>query len=172
MHSTLPKDYCASGVTCMETTRWKQSFSINVAELDRQHKRLFDTVAELEYSLNMGRADTIIDEVLAKVVAHTIEHFAAEEALMYENGFPDLAAHCHEHSMLSQQLTTFNLSHMAGRQGVPVALLEFLKTWLQEHILKSDKKYCDFLNTRLNSDKSEPTLESAALMRQKTQPLS
>ena len=132
----------------METIRWKQSYNINVAELDMQHERLFRTVAELERALDMGSADTIINETLRKVVSHTIEHFATEEALMQEHGFPGLAAHCHEHSMLAQKLTEFNLSNMAGRPGIPAALLEFLQTWLREHVLKSDKRYGDFLDTR------------------------
>ena len=132
----------------METLRWKQSYSVNVAELDLQHERFFGTVAELELALSLGRADTIINEVLEKIVTHTIEHFAAEEAMMQEQGFPGLAAHSYEHCVLSQKLSQFNLSNMAGRPGIPSALLEFLQTWLREHILKSDKKYGDFLNAR------------------------
>jgi hemerythrin len=132
----------------METLRWDQSYSVNVAELDLQHQRLFHTVAELEHALSKGSSDAIINEILKKVVSHSIEHFATEEALMQEHGFPGLAAHCHEHNLLSQELTQFNLSNMAGRPGIPAALLDFLQTWLREHILKSDKQYSDFLNAR------------------------
>ena len=132
----------------MGTLRWDQSYSVNVAELDLQHERLFRTVAELESALEKGGADTFINEILDKVVAYTVDHFATEEALMQEHGFPGFAAHCSEHNMLSQKLTQFNLSHMAGRPGVPAALLDFLQTWLREHIVKSDKRYGEFLNAR------------------------
>lgn len=132
----------------MGTLHWDQSYSVNIAELDLQHERLFRTVAELESALEKGGADTLINEILEKVVEHTIDHFATEEALMEEHGFPGLAAHCNEHSMLSQKLTQFNLSHMAGRPDVPAALLDFLQTWLREHIVKSDKQYGEFLSAR------------------------
>ena len=132
----------------MKTLRWDQAYSVNVAELDLQHKRFFRTVAELELALAMGSADAIINEILEKIVAHAMDHFATEEALMLEHGFPGLAAHCFEHSVLSQQLTQFNVSNKAGRPDIPAALLDFLQTWLREHILKSDKQYGEFLKAR------------------------
>ena len=134
----------------MKTLRWDQSYSVNVAILDLQHERLFHTVAELERALATEAPDTLIEEFIEKVVSHTIEHFATEEALMQEHGFPGLAAHCYEHSLLSQKLTQLNLSHMAGRPGIPAALLDFLQTWLREHILKIDKQYGEFLRSRLS----------------------
>ena len=139
----------------MKTLRWDQSYSVNVAELDLQHERLFRTVAELERAVAMGSAGSVINGILDKVVSYTIEHFATEEALMQEHGFPDLAAHCHEHNLLSQNLTQFNLSSMAGRPGVPAALLDFLQTWLREHILKSDKQYGEFLQRPRNKSSSK-----------------
>jgi hemerythrin len=128
--------------------RWDRSYSVNIAELDHQHQRLFRTVAELEYALRAGRADYVIDEVLEKVIEHTISHFAAEEELMQQHGFPGLAAHRNDHQQLAQKLATFNLSNMAGRPDLPPALLDFLQTWLREHILKTDKEYSEYLNAR------------------------
>jgi hemerythrin len=131
-----------------QSLRWDESCSVNIAELDHQHQRLFRTVDELEYAIREGRADSIVDQVLDKVVLHTIEHFATEEALMEEHAFPGLAEHRFEHSVLTQQLTQFDLSHRAGRPNIPSALLDFLQSWLRNHILKSDKQYSDFLNAR------------------------
>src|SRR5665811_786295 len=65
-----------------QTLWWDQSFSVNIAELDHQHQRLFRTVAELSYAVRTGRANSIINEVLEKVIQHTISHFAAEELLL------------------------------------------------------------------------------------------
>jgi hemerythrin-like metal-binding protein len=128
--------------------RWDFSYSVKIAELDHQHQRLFRTVAELEYAVRMGRADYVIDEVLEKVIEHTISHFAAEENLMEQHGFPGLAAHRRDHQMLAQKLTKFNLSNLAGRPDVPAALLDFLQDWLREHILKTDREYSEYLNAR------------------------
>ena len=128
--------------------RWDQSYSVNIAEMDHQHQRLFRAFAELEYALHTGRADSIIDEVLEKVIQHTISHFAAEEELLQQHGFPGLAAHRSDHQMLAQKLAKFNLSNMAGRPDIPAAFLVFLQTWLRDHILKKDKEYGEFLSAR------------------------
>src|ERR1035437_9961606 len=128
--------------------RWDQSYSVNIAEMDHQHQRLFRAVAELEYALHTGRADSIIDEVLEKVIQHTISHFAAEEELLQQHGFPGLAAHRYEHQMLAQKLSKFHLSNIAGNPDIPSSLLVFLQTWLRDHILKTDREYSVFLNAQ------------------------
>jgi hemerythrin-like metal-binding protein len=131
-----------------QSFRWDPSCSVNVTELDQQHQELFRTVAELEHALRTGRADAVINTLLEKVIEHTINHFAAEERLMEECGYPGLDAHRRDHQELSQKLTMFNLSNLAGVPGVPAALLVFLQGWLQDHILKTDKEYSGFLNKR------------------------
>jgi hemerythrin len=131
-----------------QTLWWDQSFSVNIAELDHQHQRLFRTVAELSYAVRTGRADSIINEVLEKVIQHTVSHFAAEELLLQQHGYPGLAAHRYEHQMLAQQLSKFHLSNIAGKPDIASSLLVFLQTWLRDHILKTDKDYSAFLNAR------------------------
>jgi hemerythrin-like metal-binding protein len=128
--------------------RWDPSARVNLAELDRQHEQLFRMVGELDRALGNGSADVVIDEVLEKLIQYTIHHFAAEESLMQQHGFPGLSAHRYDHQMLAQKLTKFNLSHKAGRPGIPSALLTFLQSWLHNHLLKADKEYNDFLNAR------------------------
>ena len=127
---------------------WNQRYSVNIAEFDHQHRRLFRTVTELDHALRTGRADSIIGQVLESLIRHTISHFAAEEALMQQHGFPGLAAHRYDHQLLAQKLTKFNLSYKAGRPDIPSALLVFLQAWWHDHILKTDNEYSQFLNAR------------------------
>ncbi len=75
-----------------------------------------------------------------------ISHFAAEEYIMEQRGFPHMTAHRHEHDMLAQKLAKFNLSHKAGRSNIPSFLLAFLQSTMIKHTLTSDKEYGIFLN--------------------------
>lgn len=127
---------------------WDQSFSVHVAELDHQHQRLFRTVAELNQAVRTGCAESVIGEILQKVIEYTISHFAAEESLLQQHGYPGLDAHRREHQTLAQQLTKFNLSYIAGKPDIPSSLLVFLQQWLRHHVLKTDKEYSAFLNAR------------------------
>src|SRR5208282_4119780 len=112
------------------TFRWTEKYSVNVAALDNQHKRLFATINELNQALASGEGKAVTEPVLQKLVDYAMSHFAAEEALLAEHGYPATA------------------SHRAGKPGVPVSLILFLQTWLKEHILVTDKAYTNFLNSR------------------------
>jgi len=62
--------------------------------------------------------------------------------------FPGLAPHQREHQEMVQQLTKFDLSHMAGKRDLAPALLKFLQEQWREHILKSDQEYGKFLKEK------------------------
>lgn len=128
--------------------RWDPSYSVHIAELDRQHQQLFRTIGELGHALHTGSAESIIDAVLESLVQHTIRHFAAEERLMQEHGFPGFYDHRSNHQLMSQKLTKFNLSRRAGRPEIPENLLNFLMAWWNDHVLKTDKEYSEFLNDK------------------------
>jgi hemerythrin len=75
--------------------------------------------------------------VLARLCAYVEVHFAYEEQVMRENGFPELPQHRLLHDKLRQQ--TLNLveemDHLTSH-----SMLQFLKEWFVEHILNQDKK--------------------------------
>lgn len=128
--------------------RWDDNYSVKIKDLDDQHKRLFAMIAELDSALQARHADSIIGELLENVIQYTISHFACEEELMQEHGFPGLAHHRDQHDALAQKLAKFNLSNMAGRSDIPLAFLTFLQAWWREHVLVVDQAYSDFLNAR------------------------
>ena len=61
----------------------------------------------------------------------------------------NLSAICFQSSVEDlQQLTKFDLSHMAGKRDLAPALLKFLQEQWREHILKSDQEYGKFLKEK------------------------
>ena len=130
------------------TFRWTEKYSVNVAALDNQHKRLFATIIELNQALASGEGKAVTEPVLQKLVDYAMSHFAAEEALLAEHGYPATASHRAEHDKFTASVAKFQADHRAGKPGVPVSLILFLQTWLKEHILVTDKAYTNFLNSR------------------------
>jgi len=57
------------------------------------------------------------------------------------------AAHKRAHEAFVQKVLTVVEAFKAGRAGVTLDVLNFLRDWIVEHILKVDKKYSDCLNT-------------------------
>ena len=130
------------------TFRWTERYSVNIAALDRQHQALFDTVNELKVALASGHGSVAIDEVLRKLFDYALQHFAVEETLMTEHDFPGLETHRAEHKRFARSIGNFLADYKAGKTGVPVELMVFLQSWLQDHLLKTDKAYSAYLNAR------------------------
>lgn len=128
--------------------RWTESYSVNIAALDRQHQGLFDTINDLNGALASGDGNAALEGILLKLVDYATVHFWSEEALMVEHNFPGLSTHRAEHERFSRCVAQFLQDFQAGKPGVPVSLMLFLQSWLKSHILGSDKAYSAYLNAR------------------------
>jgi hemerythrin len=127
---------------------WDAKYTLNIAEIDRQHQKLFGLFNELYEAMQQGRGNDVIGEVLASVLLYTGYHFEYEEKLFRECGYPEEAAHRAEHAKLAEQARTLVQKLEAGKNDVTVATLKFLVDWLNDHILGSDRKYAPFLIAR------------------------
>ncbi|HVM92826.1 MAG TPA: bacteriohemerythrin [Terriglobales bacterium] len=127
-----------------EVLTWKPEFSVHIAELDRQHQRLFRIIQELHRSIVAGHGHALIESAIARVVSYTIEHFATEENFMDEHGFPGSAAHRLEHNVLTLEIDKLQKEYEAGNADAAMKLLDFLQRWQVEHILRADMQYGEF----------------------------
>ncbi len=133
----------------METAfQWNDSYSVKVYAMDAQHRRLFEIVRELYDAMRSGHGKDVAGGVLRRLIDYTVNHFAAEEKLMKENGYPALAAHCVEHRALEAKVVAFKKDFDTGSNTITPELMKFLQNWLTTHILSVDQKYSDFLNSR------------------------
>ena len=124
---------------------WDAKYSVNIVEIDRQHQKLFSLFNDLYEAMQEGHGNDVIGEVLTSVVDYTAYHFAHEEALFRQYGYPDEVAHRAEHAKLAEQAKVLVQKHQAGQSHVSMATLKFLCDWLNDHIMGSDRKYAPFL---------------------------
>lgn len=121
---------------------WSDQYSVNNREIDEHHRHLFSLVNELHVAIlaRKGRAEA--EMALEWLVAHSQEHFAAEERLMQAGGYPRCQAHKEEHDRLLRQLGELERKFRQSRSGVAPDMLAFLvRDWLAGHILGMDKEY-------------------------------
>lgn len=122
---------------------WDESYSVNNAELDNQHKKWVEIVNDLLIGLEEDGGDyaDTSGEALAAMLRYARQHFMVEEKYMREIGFPETVAHIRIHNEF-YGLVSSSLSAAEGGGKVGAAeLLQFMRGWLLEHILKEDKKY-------------------------------
>lgn len=65
---------------------------------------------------------------------------------MYE--YPKASSNALEHNTLTKQVIDFQAQFKEGNARLTVQLMNFLKQWLTDHILGSDKEYAPFLKSK------------------------
>jgi len=128
----------------MPLVRWSPRFSVYVAEIDAQHRHLVDLLNRLHDTALAGKAHHQLGKILDELVAYAAEHFATEERLFAEHGYPDAAEHVREHRAFVKKVQQFQRDFHAGKAALSAQVLNFLGQWVRHHILRVDMKYADF----------------------------
>lgn len=132
--------------------KWKDSFSCCIEEVDNQHKKLFEIgnrvyeVASLQDEYD--HYDEIM-QILDELTEYTIYHFKYEEDLLSEHVYVDFASHKIEHDFFVKKLQRISRRDLESEQNeTSIEIVNFVADWVAEHILKSDKAYVGFLNSK------------------------
>lgn len=126
----------------MDRAIWSDKYRLGVDAIDRQHRQLFQLIANLNRLIAAQAGMTEIRTALTQFVRWAEMHFASEQTLLEVTGYPGLAAHIEEHEAFLKALAR-NVELVASR---PLAVTEtkitgLLTNWLQDHILENDRDY-------------------------------
>ena len=124
---------------------WSEKFSVNNITIDEQHKKLISILNDLNDAMLAGKSSEILEEVLLRLVDYTKFHFGTEEKLMVQYGYPEKTVHVTQHNQLTTEVGDFLIKYKQGKKFLNIQLAEFLKDWLNHHILETDKKFGKFL---------------------------
>ncbi len=125
----------------MSIVTWSDEYTVDIQEIDEQHKRLIDIINELYEALAAKKDRDKVATVLNELVEYTKVHFAVEETLMRIFHYEDYDAHKEIHDRIVARVLDFQAKFNAGNDSVGMELLLFLKEWLFDHINKVDKRY-------------------------------
>jgi hemerythrin len=124
-------------------------FEIGIAEIDAQHRRLFDLLNQLRSWSGKGYEYAATIDTLNELADYTHTHFAVEESLMRMLRYPDINVHIAEHERLKKMLEEYR--HSILKEGSRIELSDFIKAWLIDHISKVDREYVNhFLAARID----------------------
>ncbi len=132
-------------VTAPTLMTWNERYSVGIARIDAEHRKLVDLINELYAAILAGREDSVTGKVLNGLAAYTLSHFATEEGLMKRYAYPGYAPHKVEHDKLVAQVKQLQQELSTGKTKVSQEVLTFLQRWLIGHMLGMDKKYSGFL---------------------------
>lgn len=132
----------------MAIIKWKQVYETGIVAMDKEHQGLVQQINVLFEAVRDKRGREVYVDVVAMLDTYVLEHFGHEEKLMQEYQFPGFAAHQQEHQNLIAAVLKLQADHAVMDERAARELLNFLRTWLLEHIVKADKKYGSFIESR------------------------
>ncbi len=124
---------------------WRDSFIIDGSIIDLQHKKLIDLINELYSAFLEGKANNILAGIIEKLADYTIYHFKEEEDFFERVNYYRTDFHKKQHADFVQTVLDFKRKLKEQDVGLSYEIMNFLRDWLQKHILDADKKYVPYL---------------------------
>lgn len=133
--------------------QWKNEYSVNVEEINNQHKRLFEIGNEIAGKVkNYDSTEDNYDEIkklLKELEDYTRYHFDYEEKLMAKYNYEGLKKQKEQHKHFVDKISNLigDDIYINQKQSL-MKMLTFVLDWISTHILKCDMDYKDCLNSQ------------------------
>ncbi|MHB8578587.1 MAG: bacteriohemerythrin [Ignavibacteriaceae bacterium] len=132
----------------MALLNWSDEYSVKIKSIDQQHSKLVDLINQLHSAMKDGKGKEVIGKVINELISYTQVHFAHEESLMSKYSYPGYVKHKSLHDELVKQVLEIEKEIKSGKTVISQDILRFLKKWLVEHIVGTDKLYTAFMNSK------------------------
>ena len=139
----MPK--ASPGEELVKDLVWDKMLSVQVEEIDEDHRRLVDLFNMLSHSVTDRDPPDYIEAVMEELISCTVWHFRHEERLMLKYGYEAFSEHKTEHQDLIGSAKALQQKLLQERKTASAEDILFLEHWLTEHILTADMKLGSFL---------------------------
>lgn len=112
---------------------WRDGFMINISQVDREHKHLFELVKRLDLATVQSTVDELLDYV--------VTHFTNEQKLMEDSDYPAFASHLKLHEEFGAAVADFLGTGDEWSEDRVQELRRFLNKWLIGHIMTHDLRF-------------------------------
>lgn len=125
---------------------WEDKYSVGVSIIDEEHKKLIDIINNVIAAKQHNNNQNELLKTLNEMVEYANTHFKTEETYMIKFRYPEYQYHKEEHLDYTNKTLAYQSRVVSGDLHVATEILEYLKSWLVEHIQRTDKKYTDCFN--------------------------
>lgn len=132
----------------MAVIRWRDTYDTGVEAVDIEHRKLVELVEAMHISIRDNEPKDTVDRVINEIVEYTQDHFKNEESLMQNELYPELDEHKQEHQKLIEEVGIFKERLMNNFPDGRQDFYRFLREWLINHILGSDKKFGAYVSSK------------------------
>ncbi|WP_291326957.1 bacteriohemerythrin [Desulfovibrio sp. UCD-KL4C] len=136
----------------MPMLEWNDSLSINFSEIDEQHKNLITMINNLYDIMTLNNdSNQSVHDIISDLHNYTIEHFGTEEKFMEKYNFPEAPAHISEHKEFISKISEVENLCSDASDNISMDILNYLSTWIVQHINDTDKKMGEFINNQIKN---------------------
>lgn len=124
--------------------KWLDAFSMEVPEIDSDHRKLLDLSEELVQFLRTNRQWSRVVATMTSIRKYWIAHCRREERILIADKYPDIAPHQQEHRRITRNMDKIiALLSGASRRGSPtdVETAALIRSMIIDHMLLFDLAY-------------------------------
>lgn len=128
--------------------QWKDAYSVGNEKLDEQHKHwinLYNQLDDVMTGNSRGELGATRSGILQKISDYVDYHFQFEEEFMREIGYPGLEKHWEIHKNFRNEVYRICREHIEGTIILNSEIMDMIRHWLVEHIVKQDTRIMEFL---------------------------
>jgi hemerythrin-like metal-binding protein len=126
---------------------WSDDLSTGMKDIDEQHKKFIGTINKAKQAADSGAPRKAQKDVIEELAEYGRYHFDTEEKYFKKFNYPYAKEHEAEHAKLLAKVLYFSNKFDSG-QDVAIELLDFLKGWLADHLMKHDMKYAKYFKSK------------------------
>jgi len=123
---------------------WDSSYSVHIEELDMQHQKLIQMINQFHESIQHSIDNNSIKSIILNMKQYALIHFDREETYMKKYEYPGIADHVAVHEKFLKKIEEVEQKIKIENHNIAVEIVEYLKHWLNDHILIEDKQYADY----------------------------
>ncbi len=125
--------------------RWNSTYELGHKEIDTQHQKLVDIINDFYNAFATAQAHNKIGDIIGELVNYTIFHFTAEEEIFKNSTYPQTDEHVKMHKSFVDKLKVYHQEVKDGNMTTTYDLMTFLRDWLIQHIMGTDKTYLAYI---------------------------
>jgi len=120
---------------------WKPEYSVNVEEIDEQHKKLVSLIDKLYNSIYSFKTREELGGILEELIEYADYHFSTEEKYFDKFNYEYSEEHKREHEIFREKMLDLNKKFKNKELEISFELMDFLEDWLLDHLMEQDQKY-------------------------------
>ena len=135
---------------------WQDNMATGIELIDHDHQRLIMLINMFQEATEFNISERKVQLALDEVIRYTKYHFNREEQLMALNNYPGFKEHQLQHQQMIDEIEIYMKEYRSDPDVALEHILQFLQSWLINHIKGNDRQYIPYLTITKLDDDAEP----------------